>query len=88
VKFYLYQTEIKLQVEIEDHVSIYTGSYRRESPKMLGNLTDQAKDLQITDTKFGTQNIEPSYDQVVEPPVEVEEEEVGIQGYIPEPTRW
>lgn len=89
IKFYLYQTEIKLQVEIENHVSIYTGSYRRESPKMLGNLTDQVDEkLKISaDTKFGTQNIERSYVEPVEEPEPEVEEEVGIQGYIPEPTK-
>jgi hypothetical protein len=86
VRFYLYQTEIKLRVEIESHIEIYTGSFKKESVIMLGNLNINFKNLHV---KHGTKHIEESYalgkKNVHE---EVQEEELGIQGIVQEPSKY
>jgi hypothetical protein len=78
VKFFLYQTEIKLLVEIEDHVIICTGSYPKE------DLIDEVQKLNITGPTSGTQAIASSYNQNRVQEMEVEDNEIGIQGHIPE----
>lgn len=84
VKFYLYQTEIKLQVEIENQIQIYTGSFKKESVKMLGDLDAKFKELDI---KHGTKNIKASYSDTKDiMPSTFQEESGNIYGNIPEPS--
>lgn len=89
IRFYLYQTEIKVQVEVDGQVKIYTGSYKKKSIPVLGSVNNSEKDLNLDDlnignnARFGLQGIEASYAEENQPPTAPEdEEEIGLQGEI------
>lgn len=91
IRFYLYQTEIKVQVEVDGQVKIYTGSYKRKSIPFLGSVNDSESDLNVDDlnigtnkeASFGLQGIEASYAEETQPAIAPEnEEEIGLQGVI------
>lgn len=78
IRFYLYQTEIKLRVNIENQISTHTGYYLKDNDHALDTETE------IHNT-FGVGNIKNTYSQRhVRPIAPVDDGGIGIQGTIPE----
>ncbi|KAI9273229.1 hypothetical protein EDC94DRAFT_594273 [Helicostylum pulchrum] len=79
VRFFLYQTEIKLEVTIEHTKKVYTGLYPRET----GSIANFIGRLRVTDNTNDI-GIESSYEQHLRRPNHENESEIGIIGNISE----
>ncbi|KAG2229082.1 hypothetical protein INT48_005351 [Thamnidium elegans] len=79
VRFFLYQTEIKLEVTIGHSTKVYTGLYPRDT----GSYANLIGGLRVTDDTSNV-GIEPSYEQYQGRSNNEDENEIGIIGNIPE----
>lgn len=79
VRFFLYQTEIKLEVTIANTKKVYTGLYPRETE----SIADLIGRLRVTDSENNI-GIESSYELHQRGPSYEHENELGIMGNISE----
>lgn len=79
VRFFLYQTEIKLEVTIAHTEKVYTGLY----PKEAESIADLIGRLRVTDNENNI-GIESSYESHQRRPNYAYENELGIMGKISE----
>jgi hypothetical protein len=100
VKFYLYQTEIMIEVDIRGHVKVYASGYESEEQPQEehGIQSENMHDIQHDEINessresaitFGTEKLKSSYTQTVaaaqtSQDVELSQEEYGIQGVVEE----
>ncbi|KAI7896855.1 uncharacterized protein EV154DRAFT_491018 [Mucor mucedo] len=89
VKFYLYQTEIKLEVEIGNKKKVYTGSYKKtENMPIVGEILNGVQSMEI---KHGSESLEKSYETQTtkkDQPKKTSGNDIGIQGVISEKTNY
>ncbi|KAI8875168.1 hypothetical protein K501DRAFT_180167, partial [Backusella circina FSU 941] len=100
VKFYLYQTEIMIEVDVRGRIEVYTSAYESEEQPLeehgiQGENIHGIQDDEINESSrenaigFGTEKLKSSYNQTVAAAqsshdVEMSHNEYGIQGVVEE----